>query len=70
VDTVPLALYCAQFIAEQSLSVAITQAIEVGGDTDTMASITGQIEKSLVTIIAGDEVIRIAEQCADFLGEQ
>src|ERR1700746_3939622 len=43
VDTVPLALYCAQFIAEKPLSVVLAQAIEVGGDTDTIASIAGQI---------------------------
>jgi len=43
VDTVPLALYCAQFIGEKPLSVVLAQAIEAGGDTDTIASITGQI---------------------------
>jgi ADP-ribosylglycohydrolase len=43
VDSVPLALYCAQFIAEKPLSVVLAQTIEVGGDTDTIASITGQI---------------------------
>ena len=42
-DTVPLALYCAQFIADKPLSVVIAQVIEAGGDTDTIASITGQI---------------------------
>jgi ADP-ribosylglycohydrolase len=40
VDTVPLALYCPQFIAEKPLSIVIAQAIEAGGDTDTIASIT------------------------------
>jgi ADP-ribosylglycohydrolase len=44
VDTVPLALYCAQFIAERPLSVTLAQAIEVGGDTDTIASITGRLQ--------------------------
>src|SRR5260370_707941 len=43
VDSVPLALYCAQFITKKSLSVVLAQTIEVGGDTDTIASITGQI---------------------------
>ena len=78
VDTVPLALYCAQFIAEQPLSVVIAQAIEVGGDTDTIASITGQIAGTaagvpphhaghFARITGGDEIIRIAEGFADFL---
>jgi ADP-ribosylglycohydrolase len=40
---VPLALHCAQFTAELPLSKVIAQAIEAGGDTDTIASITGQI---------------------------
>jgi ADP-ribosylglycohydrolase len=78
VDTVPLALYCAQFIAEQPLSVVIAQAIEVGGDTDTIASITGQIAGTaagvpphhaghFARITGGDEIIRIAEGFADFI---
>jgi ADP-ribosylglycohydrolase len=78
VDTVPLALYCAQFIAEQPLSVVLAQAIEVGGDTDTIASITGQIAGTAAgvppdyaghfsRITAGDEIIRVAESFADFL---
>lgn len=79
VDTVPLALYCAQFIAEQPLSAVIAQAIEAGGDTDTIASITGQIAGTAAgaspdyvrlfsNIAGGDEVIRVAERLADFLG--
>ena len=79
VDTVPLALYCAQLIAEQPLSVVLAQAIEAGGDTDTIASIAGQIAGTAAgapphylglfsTIAGGDEVIRVAERFADFLG--
>jgi ADP-ribosyl-[dinitrogen reductase] hydrolase len=79
VDTVPLALYCAQFIAEQPLSAVIAQAVEAGGDTDTIASITGQIAGTAAgtpphylglfsTIAGGDEVIRVAERFADSLG--
>jgi ADP-ribosylglycohydrolase len=78
VDTVPLALYCAQFIAVQPLSVVLAQAIEVGGDTDTIASITGQIAGTasgvppdyaghFSRIAGGDEIIRVAESFADFL---
>lgn len=77
-DTVPLALYCAQFITEQPLAAVIVQAIEVGGDTDTIASITGQIAGTAAgvppdyvelfsSIAGGDEVIRIAERFSDFL---
>jgi len=78
VDTVPLALYCAQFIAVQPLLVVLAQAIEVGGDTDTIASITGQIAGTasgvppdyaghFSRIAGGDEIIRVAESFADFL---
>jgi len=75
-----LALYCAQFVAEQPLSVVITQAIEAGGDTDTIASITGQIAGTVAgvtpdcmrhvsTIVESGEVIRIAEHFANFVCE-
>jgi ADP-ribosyl-[dinitrogen reductase] hydrolase len=81
VDTVPLALYCAQFIAEQPLSVVLAQAIEAGGDTDTIASIAGQIAGTATgvppdyaghfsRITGGDEVIRVAESFADFLSSR
>jgi ADP-ribosylglycohydrolase len=80
VDTVPLALYCAQFVVEQPLEAVIAQAIEVGGDTDTIASITGQVagtaagvvsdyERHFSTITEGDEAIRIAQRFADFVCE-
>jgi ADP-ribosyl-[dinitrogen reductase] hydrolase len=79
VDTVPLALYCAQSIAVQPLTMVLAQAIEVGGDTDTIASITGQIAGTasgvppdhvghFSSITGGDEIIRVAESFADFLG--
>src|SRR5215472_13007438 len=80
VDTVPLALYCAQFVVEQPLEAVIAQAIEGGGDTDTIASITGQLagtaagvvsdyERHFSTITEGDEVIRIAQHFVDFICE-
>jgi ADP-ribosyl-[dinitrogen reductase] hydrolase len=79
VDTVRLALYCAQSIAVQPLTMVLAQAIEVGGDTDTIASITGQIAGTasgvppdyaghFSSITGGDEIIRVAESFADFLG--
>lgn len=43
VDTVPLALYAAQFIVEEPLPEILDRVIRVGGDTDTIASITGQL---------------------------
>ncbi len=48
VDTVPLALYCAQSIADDPLPVVLTHTISVGGDTDTIASIAGQLAGSVV----------------------
>jgi ADP-ribosyl-[dinitrogen reductase] hydrolase len=43
VDTVPLALACAEIVGEASVTDAIAQAIRCGGDTDTIASIAGQL---------------------------
>ena len=81
VDTVPLALYCAQFIVERPFPAVIAQAIEVGGDTDTIASITGQVagtvagvapdyEGHFSRITESDDIIRIAEHFAKFLCER
>ncbi len=71
VDTVPLALYCAQSIASEPLPAVIAQTIGAGGDTDTIAAITGQIAgavvglaetRKLVANIEGiHEVVTIAE---------
>lgn len=43
VESVPFALYAAQSIADCSLDVLLRNVIEAGGDTDTIASMTGQI---------------------------
>jgi ADP-ribosylglycohydrolase len=43
VDSVPLALYAAQSSMKMPLDVILREVIEAGGDTDTIASITGQI---------------------------
>ena len=43
VESVPLALYAARFIDHRPFDAVIRNAIEAGGDTDTIASITGQI---------------------------
>ena len=81
VDTVPLALYCAQFIAEEPLPAVLGRAIGAGGDTDTIASITGQIAGAAVGLkglpndlfsdVQDSEVIfRIAQQFAKFVSAQ
>lgn len=78
VDTVPLALYCAQCVAEQPFTDVIIRAIEAGGDTDTIASITGQIAGTVAetaydysnlfaAIEGGNEIIRTAERFAEFV---
>jgi ADP-ribosylglycohydrolase len=77
VDTVPLALFRAQSIARQALPALLADAIAAGGDTDTVASIAGQIagaaigrhgipDEALSDIEGIEEVIRIAEQFAGF----
>ena len=43
VESVPLALYAARNIDRFPLKLVLRDAIEAGGDTDTIASITGQI---------------------------
>ena len=48
VESVPLALYSAQINAELSLNEHFSVTIEAGGDTDTIASITGQIVGSRI----------------------
>ncbi len=78
VETVPLALYCAQSIAAQPLSAVLAQTISAGGDTDTIASITGQlagtvvgaagVPSELLTGINGSEEVRgVAEEFAEFV---
>lgn len=43
VDSVPLALYAARSIDRMPFDSVLRSAIEAGGDTDTIASMTGQI---------------------------
>jgi ADP-ribosylglycohydrolase len=42
-DSVPLALYAARLIDHLPLDAILRETIEAGGDTDTIASMTGQI---------------------------
>ncbi len=46
VDSLPLALYAARAIGQAPLHEVLRNAIEAGGDTDTIASMTGQIAGS------------------------
>ena len=81
VDTVPLALYCAQSIATQPLPEVLARTIGVGGDTDTIASIAGQLAGSVAgaegvsselfaDIEGSEEVFRIAEQFAGLVSKR
>ena len=47
-DSVPLALFAAREIQDHSFSNVVRRAIEAGGDTDTIGSITGQIAGAAV----------------------
>ena len=78
VDSVPLALYCAQLIADEPLETVLATAISAGGDTDTIASITGQVAGTVVGatglssekfagIDGAEEVSRVAHQFAEFV---
>ena len=48
VESVPFALYCAQFVTVQPIEQVLQQAIQAGGDTDTVASIAGQLAGTAV----------------------
>jgi ADP-ribosylglycohydrolase len=74
-DSVPLALYCAQSIASDPLPDVLGRAIEAGGDTDTIGSITGQIAGT-VTVAPAEfvapienkhDLLRIAREFARFV---
>ena len=78
VDAVPLGLYCAQSIASNNLADVLAMTITCGGDTDTIASIAGQlagtvvgvagVPSDLVAAIQGaDNVVAAAHQFANFV---
>jgi ADP-ribosyl-[dinitrogen reductase] hydrolase len=78
VDTVPLALYCAQSIASEPLAAVLALTIGVGGDTDTIASIAGQLAGTVVgsagvphelvaDVEGSNELAIIAGEFADFV---
>jgi ADP-ribosylglycohydrolase len=80
VDTVPLALYCAQSIASEPLPAVLALTISAGGDTDTIASIAGQVAGTvagsagvphdlLEEVSGGDELRTIAGDFAEFIAK-
>jgi ADP-ribosyl-[dinitrogen reductase] hydrolase len=79
--SVPLALQCAQFITVEPLPAVLARAISLGGDTDTIASITGQLAGTVAqtTGLPNDlfdgvnnreEIFQIAGQFAKFVTQQ
>lgn len=81
VDTVPLALYCAQSIASEPITDVLAQTVSLGGDTDTITAIVGQIAGTVVgskgvphdlvmAIDGSDELIAIAGEFAEFIASQ
>jgi len=81
VATVPLALQCAQYVAEEPLSAVLARAIGTGGDTDTIASLTGQLAGTVVRTTGvsydlfdgvedSEEIFQIAGQFAKFVSSR
>jgi ADP-ribosyl-[dinitrogen reductase] hydrolase len=81
VDSVPLALYCAQSIRSESLSSVLAHTISIGGDTDTLASIAGQVAGTVVGLAGvphnlladvngADELKSISETFAKLVASQ
>ncbi len=75
VDSVPLALYAARSVERFPFDILIRNVIEAGGDTDTIASMTGQvagawlsasgISQNLIgSIPNADEIERIVNEFA------
>ena len=63
VESVPLALYAAQTWASESITLLLKETVKLGGDTDTIASIAGQVVGALLGIeaVPGDLIDRIVE---------
>jgi len=75
VDSVPLALYAASSIERFPFDVLLRKVIEAGGDTDTIASMTGQIagawlgvsgisRKLIESLPHADEIERVVNEFA------
>src|SRR5262249_39721438 len=62
-ESVPLAIFAAQRIAQVSFERVVEEAIEAGGDTDTIAAIAGQIAGAWVGLNGID--IELVRQVAD-----
>ena len=75
VESVPLALYAARSIDRLPFDVLLRNVIEAGGDTDTVASMTGQIagawlgaskipQRLVCSLPHADEIARIVDEFA------
>jgi|SRR5579871_469360 len=80
VDSVPLALCCAQEIARRPLQMVLAEAIALGGNTDTVASIAGQLAGAVAgveqvpgefvaTIERSQYIVTVVDAFAEFVGE-
>lgn len=81
VASIPLALLSAQYIVEEPLSAVLARAISVGGDTDTIASLTGQLAGAVAEttgvpnelfdpVSNREEIFQIFGQFAKFIAQQ
>jgi ADP-ribosylglycohydrolase len=75
VESVPLALFAARSITHLPLDVVLHRTIEAGGDTDTVASMTGQIAGAWIgaskisremidSLVDGTDIEQISEDFA------
>lgn len=80
VESVPLALYAARSVDRLPLDVVLRNVIEAGGDTDTIASISGQIAgawigrsqipKELIQLLPHQETVaNISDEFAATVGD-
>lgn len=80
VDAVPLALCCAESIVREPLSDVLSRTIALGGDTDTVASIAGQLAGATVgvsglpleaisTIEGAEYLLKLARQFGAFVSQ-
>jgi ADP-ribosylglycohydrolase len=78
VESVPLAIFAAQRVGEEGFLQVIQQVVEAGGDTDTIASMTGQIAGTLAgaggipaervrQLPGSDQVMKVAREFASLV---
>ena len=59
VDTVPLALRCAEGVRDRALAEVLAGAIRLGGDTDTVGSLTGQLAGAVLGGVLENDLARV-----------